>query len=82
VEQKVLHWYPGLFDENELHALPNLRGIPNELNPQLHLSEIRKEWDQFYRENPTATREQFEKKVREIDSKFGHKFNPPRETDE
>jgi hypothetical protein len=50
-ERQVLKKYPGLFSEAELHALENLRGIPNELNSYLHLSVIRGEWYEFYKQS-------------------------------
>jgi RHS repeat-associated protein len=76
IEQQVLNNFPGLFSPEEIHSLSNLRGIPNEYNDSLHLSLIRKEWDQFYRDNPTATRRQFFSKRTAIDKKFGCYFNP------
>lgn len=33
-----------------MHSLDNLRGIPKEINSDLHLSKIRKEWNKFYKE--------------------------------
>ena len=60
-----------------MHALENLRGIPIEANDELHSSIIRKEWNQFYRENPNATREQLNQKRDEIDAKYGSQFMPP-----
>jgi hypothetical protein len=73
----VLKKYPDLFTEDELHALENLRGIPNDRNSELHLRAIRNEWNQFYDRNPNATREQILKKAAEIDTKYGSQFNPP-----
>ena len=73
----MLNLYPGLFSEAELHALENLRGIPNDLNSDLHLRAIRREWDTFYDQNPYATREQLLQKAAEIDAKYGSQFNPP-----
>jgi hypothetical protein len=77
VEQWILRKYPDLFSEAELQALENLRGIPNELNSNLHLSVIRLEWNAFYKLNPNATREQIVQKAVEIDAKYGSQFNPP-----
>jgi hypothetical protein len=42
-----------------------------------HLSKIRKEWNDFYNENPFPTKEQFIQKRLEIDLKYGQEFNPP-----
>ena len=78
IEQQVLRRpeTAGLFNEEEIHAYENLRGIPNEINSELHLSQIRKEWNRFYKENPNPTREQVLQKRVEIDRKYGHLFNP------
>ena len=77
VEQQVLKKYPGLFTEAELHSLGNLRGIPKELNNGLHLREIRREWDLFYRAHPRATKQQILDQAEKIDKMFGEQFNPP-----
>lgn len=77
VEQQVLTRYPGAVTEEQIHSLENLRGIPNEVNSDLHLSQIRREWNQFYRQTPNATQEQLLQKATEIDTKYGSKFNPP-----
>ncbi|PZU07873.1 MAG: hypothetical protein DI622_17290, partial [Chryseobacterium sp.] len=37
VEQQVLKRYPGLVTESEMHSLENLRGIPKEINSDVHL---------------------------------------------
>ena len=60
-----------------MHALENLRGIPKEINSDIHLSKIRKEWNRFYKEVPNPTKQQLLDKAAEIDSKCGHLFNPP-----
>lgn len=77
VEQQVLTRYPGIVTEAEMYSLENLRGIPNELNSDLHLSQIRREWNQFYRQNPNPTKDQLLQKATEIDGKLGNQFNPP-----
>ena len=77
VEQQVLNRYPGVVSESEMHSIENLRGIPKEVNSEVHLSEIRKEWNQFYRENQMPTQQQLLEKATEIDMKYGSKFNPP-----
>ena len=48
VEQQVQQLYPGLISDSEMHSLKNLRGIPKDINSDIHLSEIRKEWGDFY----------------------------------
>ena len=79
VEQQVLRkpQTKGLFTESEMHSLENLRGIPKEINSDLHLSKIRKEWNRFYKEFPNPTKEQLLNKRLEIDKKYGDLFNPP-----
>lgn len=77
VEQQVLTRYPGLVSEGQMHSLENLRGIPTELNSDLHLSQIRREWNQFYRSHPNPTQQDFLNKATEIDTKFGSQFRPP-----
>ncbi|MDX8514925.1 hypothetical protein [Mesorhizobium captivum] len=77
IEQKVLKRYIGIISEEMMHSLENLRGIPKELNSVLHLSIIRREWDAFYRQNPTTTLQKLLEKADEIDQKYGHLFNPP-----
>jgi len=79
VEQQVLKRpeTKGLFSEEEMHSYDNLRGIPKEVNSDVHLSKIRKEWNRFYKEDLNPTREQLLQKRLEIDQKFGDQFNPP-----
>src|SRR4051812_34662810 len=58
-------------------ALENLRGIPKgEVNNSVHLSQIRKIWNQFYRMHPNATQEEPEQMTK-IDDQFGACFIPP-----
>jgi RHS repeat-associated protein len=81
VEQQVLTRYPNVFSESEIHSLGNLRGIPKELNPEVHLSRIRTMWNEFYRSHPTVTptlKEEILKKAAEIDREVGGVFLPPR----
>jgi len=77
VEQQTLKLYPSQVTEAEIHSLENLRGIPKDINSQVHLSQIRKEWNQFYLANPNATQAQLLQKAAEIDAKFGSQFRPP-----
>jgi hypothetical protein len=77
VPQQVLSDCPGLFTEAEIHSLENLRGIPNERNSDLHLSQITREWRRFFKVNPNLTREQVLQKATEIDLKYGRFFKPP-----
>ena len=76
VEQQVLTRYPGLFTESDINSIENLRGVPTDTNSDLHLSQIRRAWNQFYRSNPNPTREQVLQQARQIDSQFGSEFRP------
>jgi hypothetical protein len=82
VEKQVLDRFPGTVAESEMHSLDNLRGVPNALNSDLHLSKLRTEWNQFYKtfeaKGVTPTKEQLLQKATEIDAKYGSHFNPPR----
>ena len=73
----MLSRYPGVVTESEMHSLNNLRGIPNDINADFHLSNIRKEWNNFYKHYPNPTKQQLLDKATEIDNKYGHLFNPP-----
>jgi hypothetical protein len=78
VEQQVLRRYPGRFSAAEMHSLQNLRGIPKgQVNSRVHLSQIRKEWNQFYKDHPNATRQQILDHATKVDLKLGTNFNPP-----
>jgi hypothetical protein len=81
VEQQVLTKFPGVVTEAEIHSLENLRGIPKAINSDVHLSQIRVEWNRFYKpfiESGTSpTKAQLLEKAAEIDAKFGSKFTPP-----
>ena len=78
VEQQVLKRYPGVFTEAEIHSLENLRGIPKASNAELHLSQIRRAWNEFYRLHPTATKQEILDYAGKVDAKFGAGFTPPR----
>jgi uncharacterized Zn-binding protein involved in type VI secretion len=77
VEQQAMKRYPNLVNKEEMHSLENLRGIPKEKNSDLHLSYIRKEWNRFYRETPSPTKQQLLDKASQIDDIIGSQFNPP-----
>ena len=77
VEQQVQTRYPGVVSDSEMHSIENLRGIPKEVNSDIHLSKIRKEWNKFYRKNPKPTKQDLLDKATEIDNIFGVQFNPP-----
>ncbi len=81
VEQEALNRYPGVLTANEMQSMANLRGIPKALNSQIHLSNIRREWNAFYRQFDQAgtvpTKQQLLDKAKAIDDLLGHLFNPP-----
>jgi hypothetical protein len=77
VPQKVLKLYPNVVSTLEMHSLQNLRGIPNEINTEVHIKQIGREWEQFYRQNATVTQQKLLNKASEIDIKYGTRFNPP-----
>jgi hypothetical protein len=81
VEQQVIIKYPGIISDVEMQSINNLRGIPKDINSEVHLSAIRKEWNDFYKyfdQTGTApTKQQLLDKATEIDNKFGYLFNPP-----
>ena len=77
VKQQVLTRYSGIVTEAEMHSLENLRGIPNEINNDVHLSAIRIAWNRFYETHPRATKEQLLEKATEIDRLYGQQFTPP-----
>jgi hypothetical protein len=76
VEQQTLKRYPDVVTESEMHSLENLRGIPKDVNSDVHLSKIRKEWNRFYKQNANPTKQQLLDKATEIDQKFGSQFKP------
>lgn len=72
--------YPNLgLTESELNSLENLRGIPANINNEVHLSAIRNRWNAFYSNNPasTITKQKLLDQAKLIDQEFGHLFNPP-----
>ncbi|WP_157617308.1 putative T7SS-secreted protein [Saccharomonospora marina] len=78
VEQQARRNYPDAgITAAEMHSYENLRGIPKDQNPTLHLSEIRKEWNRFYRNNPNASTKDLLDFATHIDNKYGGRFNPP-----
>ncbi|MGW6193182.1 S-layer homology domain-containing protein [Bacillus cereus] len=77
VEQQVLKKYPNLFTEVEIHDIQNLRGIPKEINNEIHLSSIRKDWNEFYKSHPNPTKKEVIDYMIELDKRYGDKFTPP-----
>ena len=51
VEQVVLKQYPGLVTRSQMNPFENLPGNPNAVSSDIHLSQIRKEWNQFCRKS-------------------------------
>ena len=84
VEQQVPGKYPSAgVTQSEMHSLENLRGIPKgAINNRIHLSEIRKAWNQFYKpfdaSNTQPTKQQLLDFATEVDKRWGKHFNPPR----
>ncbi len=81
VEQQVLNRYPGVLTANEMQSMANLRGIPKDINSQVHLRTIRREWDDFYDRYDLSgaipTKQQLLDKAKQIDNLVGHLFDPP-----
>lgn len=78
IETEVLSRYPGALKAAEVHGLENLCGIPRELNKPLHLIEMRRFWDHFYKIHLTATKEELLRAREELRRKFGSQFLPPK----
>jgi RHS repeat-associated protein len=77
VERQALTRFSGTVTEAQIHSLENLRGIPKAINSDVHLSQIRKSWNEFYRNNPSPTQQQLLDHATIIDDQFGHLFTPP-----
>ncbi len=81
IEQQVLKNYPGVISLEEMHSISNLRGIPKEVNSDIHLRRIRELWDDFYDQfnaiGAVPTKKQLLEKATEIDNIFGNQFFPP-----
>lgn len=86
VEQVVLTKYPGVVAPEEIHSIENLRGIPAEVNSEIHLSEIRKMWNRFYKEQRRRgvppTKQEMLDWASHIDQTLGHHFVPPEVADD
>jgi len=76
VEQQVLRLYPGVVTPSQIHSLENLRGVPNLISNSVHLSEIRKAWNELYRNHPNPTAQDLLDKATEIDDRYGYQFTP------
>ncbi|MDR7313714.1 hypothetical protein J2S40_004772 [Nocardioides luteus] len=86
VEQSVLRKYPGVVSEEEMHSIDNLRGIPKEVNSDVHLRQIRKHWNRFYkdfaRRGATPTQQDLLDFATKIDQELGDQFIPPEVPDD
>jgi len=63
-----------------MNSLENLRGIPQDINSEVHLKAIRKRWNDFYDANPDGPNMSKQKLLnfaKQIDNEFGHLFLPP-----
>jgi hypothetical protein len=77
VEQQILTRYPGLVAKQEIHSLENLRGLPvGRINNEIHLSEIRTMWNDFYETHASPSRADILNFATEIDRKLGVFFTP------
>lgn len=81
VEQTTNNRYDDLIDPSQMHSPENLRGIPNDLNGELHLSAIRTAWNRFYKAfdeaGVTPTQDDLLEFATIIDDVFGHLIIPP-----
>jgi RHS repeat-associated protein len=81
VPQHVLSKYPGVVTKSEIHSLENLRGIPKDINGELHQSTLKKEWNKIFDEwdkmKKKPTKQELLDKATELDRKYGDRFDPP-----
>lgn len=84
IEQQVLRRYRNMrppITAAEMNSSQNLRGIPEHLNGDVHLSGIRRMWNQFYKHyddsNTTPTRQDLLDFANLVDDAFGDLFDPP-----
>lgn len=77
--QTLLDRFPGLFKAKEIHSLDYLRGIPKSAmkdGKSVHQL-ITNSWTNFLDDVDQPTRNQVLKHMRELDTEYGHYFNPP-----
>jgi hypothetical protein len=78
VEQQSQILYPNVVSDSEMNSLENLRGVPKgSINNRVHLSAIRKLWNQFYSNNPNPSQQDLLDFASRIDDEFGDVFSPP-----
>ncbi len=76
IEQQIDKLYPNTFTKSQINSLLNLRGVKLDDNNVLHLSIIRRLWNAFYRDNPTANAQQIIEQATKIDKDYGKLFSP------
>ncbi|WP_156893518.1 hypothetical protein [Actinokineospora enzanensis] len=78
VERQAAHIYPGAgLTDAKINSFENLRGIPKgETNNTVHLSRLRKNWNEFYDDNITATEQDLLDYATRMDDEFGDQFDP------
>jgi hypothetical protein len=74
VEQQTLTRYPSVVSSEEIQSLENLRGVPLNRNSDVHLSQIRKIWNSFYRTHPFPAQVDLLKQAGLIDILFKDVF--------
>lgn len=82
VEQNTMRNYPDAgITPGQMNSPENLRGIPDGINRDVHLSAIRKMWNQFYahyeRLGHPPTKAEMLDYATLIDDAFGDLFDPP-----
>ena len=77
VEQQVQTNFPGVVSNSEMHSLENLRGIPKSSNGTMHLSDIRRIWNAYYKAVPNPSKEELLNIATQIDDMYGSQFQPP-----
>ena len=75
-EQQILKLYPGLLTPAKVHSIENLRGILKEHNNKVHLSQIRRDWDDYYANNPDPTEDELLDQVTKTDQKYNWAYWP------
>jgi hypothetical protein len=76
VEQQALRRYPGVVQSQQVHSLENLRGIPKAVNSEVHLSQIRRDWNRFYRTHASPTLDDLLDFATKVDETYGTQFLP------
>ncbi|MCW1916977.1 zeta toxin family protein [Luteolibacter sp. GHJ8] len=78
VEQQMSEKYGGPIPEEEMNSLENLRGIPIDLNTDLHLRMIRMDLNDLYSQfKGWPPKEELLRFARIIDQRYGHLYIPP-----